>query len=328
MKVGITGVTGFIGSKLSSRLVKKGYKVVGFVRNDGFSRNRVEGVDYVEVDLASNPIPNNVELDVLINLASITPVRYSYDNSQQYLVNNLLLVQNVLQYLDKHKDTFLIHSSTAEVYPYLSVADFSKKFKEEDVNITGVSSPYAISKIGQEMLIHHHYSTRRKNYLIFRMTNTYHRDVFKLPEEARGYFVEKTVLSMLCGFKKISYHGYPQSQRQWIHYTDHVSMYEYALDHLERVNDVGNVINVAKDDAETLDQIVKLAKRYTEWDGEVVWGVKPRPVDPNSLLLDNARLKKFWPSKEFLPLTEGLNIMVMDYIHEMVNNREICSHID
>jgi len=94
------------------------------------------------------------------------------------------------------------------------------------------------------------------------------------------------------------------------------------------VNDVGNVINVAKDNAETLDEIVKLAKRYTEWDGEVVWGVKPRPVDPNSLLLDNTRLKKFWQSKEFLPLTEGLNIMVMDYSHAMVNNREICSHID
>jgi len=351
MKIGITGVTGFIGSKLASRLVMLGYDVIGFVRTDKFVKNRVDGVKYVSVDLSSNTIPNDVNVDVLVNLASITPVRYSYTESSTYFNNNVTIVSHVLDYIQHHSDTLLLHASTAEVYPYATQKGYKDtypingkhdfvypktgeqpivKYSEKDVDITNMSSPYAITKVIQEMLIHNYYIGKVPNYLVYRTTNTYHRDIRNLPDEAKGYFIEKTVLSMLCNKEKIEYYGFPSSTRQWIHYIDHVSMYEYAIEKYEEIKDLPyHVINVAKEGIESLSDIVNYVKDYTRWSGEIVWGIHPRPVDPNHLLLNTDRLKEFYSTKKFIPLNEGLRLMIEDYKPYVEENKnEVCSNID
>ncbi|MEM3872006.1 MAG: NAD(P)-dependent oxidoreductase [Nitrososphaeria archaeon] len=278
----ITGCTGFIGSQLLKRLIND--KVVCVANKDHFSNNIVDSAaEYVFIDLTDREkvrdLLRKVKPDLVINLASKTPVRLSYEDTS--FMSNAIIAYNIAM-----AEAPLIHASTAEVYPYTPYPHY---YKEEEVYRTP-TSPYAVSKIAAEMLL----AGRKEKTIILRPINTIGRPISRLPEEARGYFFEKTVLAMLSGAREIHYDGHPLSSRQWMYWEDHVNAYLHAIKNLDKMEGVYNVsIHYSVyNHILTLSETVSIIAKELGWEGKISWMENPRPVEPNYLLLDSTKIYK------------------------------------
>ena len=72
MKVLVTGAGGFIGSKLSEKLISDGHDVYGIIHE---SPSKVDGMQVINADLTTEDfeIPE-VKFDVVFHLAAATPL--------------------------------------------------------------------------------------------------------------------------------------------------------------------------------------------------------------------------------------------------------------
>jgi nucleoside-diphosphate-sugar epimerase len=122
-----------------------------------------------------------------------------------------------------------------------------------------------------------------------RPTNTYGRLIFDKSEQAKEYFIERAVSTMLNNAPELAFDGYGESARQWLYYPDHVSAYISVLEKAEpRPLDI---YNVAGPRVATLKEIISTLQQLTGWNGKVRWGLNPRPTDPNYLFVDTSKLR-------------------------------------
>lgn len=162
MKFLITGIAGFIGFHLSLRLKEEGHTVVGF---DNFN-------DYYDVKLKSDRetilIENDIKCDhidllwpsevtrfirqekpdFVIHLAAYAGVRSSLDNPTQYILNNILGTQHLIDACEKFNVKNVIYASTSctmhgNPLPW-----------NEDEKLGHQLSPYGYSKATNEHQFH------------------------------------------------------------------------------------------------------------------------------------------------------------------------------
>lgn len=108
----ITGGAGFIGSNLSSKLLEKGYQVIGFDNmNDYYDvhlkEDRIEKFQnndlyhFVKADLADKQAVIDVfkkyQPDTVVNLGAQAGVRYSITNPDAYIQSNIVGFFNILE---------------------------------------------------------------------------------------------------------------------------------------------------------------------------------------------------------------------------------------
>jgi len=160
-KVLITGVSGFIGFHLATLLLKNNYDVVGI---DNFN-------DYYDIELKKSrhklliefnlkfyniDITNSKKLkdcfikekpDILINLAAQAGVRYSLENPESFVHNNIIGFFNILQICKSLKIKKLIFASSSSVYGN----SCKEKFSEED-KVDDPLNLYAASKKSNELM--------------------------------------------------------------------------------------------------------------------------------------------------------------------------------
>ena len=83
MKILITGVAGFIGSNLASRLLERGHVATGIDNlNYGFMRNiesiqKHENFQFIMGDIANPLMLKDVKSDIIVHLASQKIPRYT-----------------------------------------------------------------------------------------------------------------------------------------------------------------------------------------------------------------------------------------------------------
>lgn len=301
MNILITGVTGFIGSELAKHLIAAAHKVYGLVREDKFSSNLVEGVIPIKGDLTFPATLNKAitksQPDIIIHTAAFTPVRFSFNKPIEYATINYIGTVNLVQVVieSKIKLRQFIHASTMECY----------KSKEELITekdpLFG-STPYGISKVAAD----HYMQMTKLAYdlpvTILRASNTFGRP-FSLPEEARGYLVEKAIMQMINPESTIAeFDGYSENTRTWLYAPDHVSGYLTVFDNEKAI---GEVFNISQNNPKNVGEVVNKIAMLTGYEGEIKWGVNPRPYDPLSLCTDGSNLMKLgWKAKN--SLDEGL----------------------
>lgn len=158
MKFIVTGSCGFIGSHLCEKLLKKGAEVIGIDNLNSFYSSRIKkkNIDKIsshpkftfhEIDL--NQISNilfDTEVDCLFHLAASPGVRYSFDETEACIYNNINVTQKVLDFCIKRKIKKVIFASSSSVYGVNS----SVPWKENEKLIP--ISPYAYSKLSCESL--------------------------------------------------------------------------------------------------------------------------------------------------------------------------------
>ena len=126
-KVLVTGADGFIGSHLVEHLVRLGYEVRAFVLYSSFNSwgwldsCAPDVVGQFEVFAGDIRDPHGVraamkDCDVVLHLAALIGIPYSYQSPDTYVDTNIKGTLNVLQAGRDLGVAQVIHTSTSEVY--------------------------------------------------------------------------------------------------------------------------------------------------------------------------------------------------------------------
>ena len=177
-RVLITGADGFIGSHLTEALLNVGHPVRAFVLYNSFST--WGWLDHCSPQVRSNldvfagdiRDPHGVkqamkDCDVVLHLASLVAIPYSYHSPDTYVDTNIKGTLNVLQAARELGVRRVVHTSTSEVY---GTAQFVPITEEHPLK---GQSPYSATKIGADQLALSFHSSFGLPVTIARPFNTY-----------------------------------------------------------------------------------------------------------------------------------------------------------
>ncbi len=177
-KILVTGADGFIGSHLTEALVCAGHDVRAFVLYNSFNSwgwlDRADSSvrDHLDVFAGDIRDPHGVKesmkgCDVVLHLAALIAIPYSYHSPDTYIDTNVKGTLNVLQAARELGGVKVIHTSTSEVY---GTARFVPITEEHPLQ---GQSPYSASKIGADQLAYSFFASFGLPVTIVRPFNTY-----------------------------------------------------------------------------------------------------------------------------------------------------------
>ena len=165
----VTGVAGFIGSAISSKLLNSGKNVIGIDNISSYydltlKKDRLKKIESIaaiskgdwifkKCDITNRDyvfeIFENFKPKLVINLAAQAGVRYSIKNPHSYIQSNILGFSNILDAcINNNVDNFLYASSS-------SVYGLNKKIPfEESDRVDHPASLYAATKRSNELIAH------------------------------------------------------------------------------------------------------------------------------------------------------------------------------
>jgi GDP-4-dehydro-6-deoxy-D-mannose reductase len=151
----VTGANGFVGQHLVRELAENGMTVVGIGGPIGTAKKSPYVSSYIELDLMNLHDVKRLELkgvDGVIHLAGLAAVGASFDDPMLYISTNIGIETNLYEAaLSQHvRPRFLIISTGALYDP---VADLPLT----ETSLVLPSSPYAVSKIGQEQMAQYYH---------------------------------------------------------------------------------------------------------------------------------------------------------------------------
>jgi NAD dependent epimerase/dehydratase len=177
-KILITGADGFIGSHLTETLARRGCDVRAFVLYNSFDSwgwlDHVPGEVMTSVEVRAGDVrdPHCVReamrgCDLVLHLAALIAIPYSYQAPDSYLETNIRGTLNVVQAARDLGLQRVVHTSTSEVYGSARFVPIT-----EEHPLQG-QSPYAASKTGADQLALSFYHSFDTPVCIVRPFNTY-----------------------------------------------------------------------------------------------------------------------------------------------------------
>ena len=164
MRILVTGAAGFIGSRLSEKLLARGDEVVGIDNlNDYYDVSLKEarlarllpqsGFTFHREDVADRDAMDTVfsahQPDRVMHLAAQAGVRYSIENPRAYVNANVVGFMNILEACRHNDLAHLVYASTSSVYG----ANTNMPFSVHD-NVDHPVSMYAATKKANELMAH------------------------------------------------------------------------------------------------------------------------------------------------------------------------------
>lgn len=289
-KVLVTGADGFIGSHLTEELIRTGYDVRAFVFYNSF--NSWGWLDYAEagikqsLDVISGDIrdPHGVKVamkgcDVVLHLAALIAIPYSYHSPDTYIDTNIKGTLNVLQAGRELGVQKIVHTSTSEVYGTARYVPIT-----EDHPLQG-QSPYSASKIGADQLAMSFYSSFNTPVAIVRPFNTYG------PRQSARAVIPTIITQIAAGQSTIKL-GALHPTRDFNYIKDTVAGFIKAM---ESENSVGQVINIGsnfeisiEDTAHTIAEVMNAKIEITT----DVQRLRPENSEVERLYADNQKAMK------------------------------------
>lgn len=164
----ITGANGFVGQHLAKELADNGYAVVAVGGSQGNSEPIPHVSSYKVVDLTKPEETDTIDfsnVDGVVHLAGLAAVGPSFDDPMLYISTNVGIEANLFESARKQQATprFIIVSSGTLYDPKADLPLTESSAVEP-------SSPYAVSKIGQEQL-GHYYGSRGFECIVARPFN-------------------------------------------------------------------------------------------------------------------------------------------------------------
>jgi UDP-glucuronate decarboxylase len=174
MRILLTGAAGFLGSHLSSRLVKEGHHVIGL---DDLSTGSIQNLSslkndrnfqFIEQDIRE---PLNIKVEAILNFACpASPVHYQADPVRT-IETNFLGIINML-HLARANNAMLLQASTSEVYGDPELTPQPETYWG-NVNPIGIRSCYDEGKRAAETLCFDYRRQFQVDTRVIRIFNTY-----------------------------------------------------------------------------------------------------------------------------------------------------------
>lgn len=238
-KVLVTGADGFIGSHLVEKLIEDGVDVRAFVVYNSLGSwgwldvLKPEVQKNIDIFLGDVRDPNGVKVamqgcDVVLHLAALIAIPYSYHSPDTYVDTNIKGTLNILQAAKELGVEKVVQTSTSEVY---GTARFVPITEEHPLQ---GQSPYSASKIGSDQIAMSFYNSFDVPVAIIRPFNTYG------PRQSARAVIPTIITQIATGNKNIKL-GAVSPTRDFNYVKDTVSGF-ISVAQSER--SVGEVINI------------------------------------------------------------------------------------
>ncbi len=297
----VTGATGFIGSHLLPKLIEGGYDAYSLERyvTGRYVLGQRRDVKTVFGDIreyfAVKRIIREVQPEIVVHLASVSPVSYSYDHPQEVIETNFLGTVNLAEACLRENPNLrhFLFASSSEVYGNGP----NPKTEETPPN---PNSPYACSKLAAEKYLLYMRDAYNFPVTILRNFNTYGR------KNDTHFVVERAIVQMLQG--EIISLGDPTPIRDFQYIDDHVNSYLACLDNPKAK---GEVFNFSTGMGTSIRDLVNLLSKFTDFHSEIVWNAIPsRPLDIWELVGNYSKAKRILGWEPKFSLEEGLKLTV------------------
>lgn len=217
----VTGVAGFIGSKIAERLISEGLPVIGLDNlSTGKIKNIPKKVKFIKLDLSKKDqlkkIPKNIKY--IFHLAGQSSGEVSYYDPLGDIEKNTISTINLIKYGIKNKSKTIFFASSMSVYG----ATKKKHFTENDI-----CKP--LSNYGNSKLISEHYLkiySKQLPYVNFRMFNVYGpgQDMANLKQGMLSIYLAQALKN-----KKVIVKGSLKRTRDFIYIDDVVDCWILAF---------------------------------------------------------------------------------------------------
>jgi nucleoside-diphosphate-sugar epimerase len=303
MKILVTGASGFIGSSLVPKLIELNHDVFCLERlvTGRFSDDRRKAKT-VFGDLreyfAIRQIIHEIQPEVVIHLASISPVSYSYEHPMEVTEANFNGTINLAEAClrEAHSFKHFLFAGTSEEYGNQT------EFPIKETAELRPNSPYSVSKVAADKYLWYMKEAYDFPCTILRNFNTYGR------RDNANYIVERITVQMLQG--KTIRLGDPTPTRDLQYVDDSVSAYLACLNNRRSK---GEVINFCTGVGVTIAQLVKKLVELSGFEGEIIWNTIPkRPLDIAVVIGDNTKARHLLDWQPTVPLEQGLKL-TLDY---------------
>jgi dTDP-glucose 4,6-dehydratase len=269
MQLLVTGGAGFIGSnfvelalgglfereiqaiKIVDSLTYAG-SMVNLDRSLVDPRVKFYNLDINDTDTLPNLIDENT---VVVNFAAESHVDRSISSSRNFVLTNVLGVENLLSIcLARHAQRF-VQISTDEVYGSIPIGSAN----ESSPLVT--NSPYSASKASADLLALSYFKTHQLPVTVTRCTNNFG----KYQHEEK--FIPVVIKSLLAR-KAIPVYGTGKNIREWIHVDDHCA----GIARVIESGKVGEIYNFGSgiektnlDIVNEISEILEIKENFTEF---------------------------------------------------------------
>ena len=174
-KVLITGAAGFIGSHLTEYFSKKNFRLTVFDRYNSFGSfgwldtiKKDKNIKFKLGDIRDFDSVNNVikGQDIVIHLAALIGIPYSYESPSAYIKTNIEGTYNVLESARMNNLEQILITSTSETY------GTAKSYKINEKHVINAQSPYAATKSAADQLALSYYKSFNTPIKIVKPFNT------------------------------------------------------------------------------------------------------------------------------------------------------------
>lgn len=297
----VTGADGFIGSHLTEALVRMGCNVRAFVLYNSF--NSWGWLDHSSADIKNNfevfagdiRDPHGVKVamlgcDVVLHLAALIAIPYSYHSPDTYLDTNIKGTLNVLQAARDLGVKRVIHTSTSEVY---GTARFVPITEEHPLQ---GQSPYSATKIAADQLACSFYASFGLPVVIVRPFNTYG------PRQSARAVIPTIITQIAKGKSRIKL-GAVSPTRDFNYVKDTVAGFIAALDSDQGL---GEVVNFGSNYEISIGDTAHLIAEAMNSKIEIVTDearLRPEKSEVERLWADNTKAKQLF---DWQPAYAGL----------------------
>ncbi len=286
-KILVTGADGFIGSHLVEELVDRGHDVRAFVLYNSFnswgwldesSPRMRQALDVFSGDIRD---PSGVRqairgCDVVLHLAALIAIPYSYHSPDTYVDTNVKGTLNVVQAARELGVERVVHTSTSEVYGTARLVPITEDHPLQ------AQSPYSASKIGADQIAQSFWRSFGTPISIIRPFNTYGPR-----QSARA--VIPTIITQLAARQGVIRLGAQHPTRDFNYVADTVRGFIAVA---ESDSAVGEVINIGSGFEISIGDIARCIAEIMGVDASVVSDaqrMRPELSEVDRLLASNEK---------------------------------------
>ena len=221
MKVLVTGGLGFIGSNFIEYVLPKrpDWEILNIDRCDYCAR--VQNVTphmryrYIQTDITNmskmKSVFHEFSPDIVIHFAAQSHVDRSFENTWDYIHDNIIGTYTILECVKENPGCRLVHISTDEVYGEVELDEISTA----EHSVLNPTNPYSATKASAELLVKAYGHSFKIPYVITRGNNVFGPKQF--PEKVIPKFIHQILHGEPC-----TVHGEGRARRNFI-YVDDVS---------------------------------------------------------------------------------------------------------
>lgn len=311
MRVLVTGAGGFIGSHVAELLLREGYDVRALLHYNargawGHLRKAGDN-DVARLDVQLGDITDPFLMrglvegcDVVLHLAALIGIPYSYVAPASYVFTNVSGTLNVLEACRLAGTRRVVVTSTSEVYGTAMYTPI------DEAHPLQAQSPYSASKIAADKLAESYFRSFDLPVVTVRPFNTYG------PRQSARAVIPTILSQALCGAKHIRL-GSLSPKRDLTYVTDTARAFLLAA---TTPGIEGTTIHFGQGSAVTVGELAQLCLRIVGSEASIDTvdeRVRPAKSEVELLLCNPAKAEKLLGWRPSVTLEEGVS-RTADYV--------------